>query len=136
VSSSHAGIIRDIFERAWNRADFDGLDRLFPSEFSFHYRRATKTMDLDDLERTVTAWRQAFPDLHFTIQDLIEQGDLVAARLTHAGTHMGPIREFGATGRRFEIDAMYFFRFEDDLLVEVWEVDDEYAMWEQLRASG
>jgi steroid delta-isomerase-like uncharacterized protein len=136
VSTSHAGIIREIFDRAWNRADFDGLDRFFPADFAFHYRRATRMMNLEDLERTVAAWRRAFPDLHFSVQDLVEQGDLVAARLTHAGTHKGPIREFGATGRRFEIDAMYFFRFEDDRLVEVWEVDDESAMWEQLRGSG
>jgi hypothetical protein len=44
VSISHAGIIREIPDMAWNRADFDDLDRFFPSEFAFHYRRAIRTM--------------------------------------------------------------------------------------------
>jgi steroid delta-isomerase-like uncharacterized protein len=135
VTTSHGAIVREIFERAWNSGDFDGLDRLLADPVDFHYRRSMRTMRPDDLRRTVQSWRSAFPDLRFSVEELIEEADLVAARVTHTGTQRGHMRGHPATGRRMEIDAMYFFRFAYGRLVEVWEVDDEYAMWEQLGPS-
>ena len=37
-----------------------------------------------------------------------------------------------ATGREVSVDEMMFFRFEDGLLVEMWEVDDQLTMRTQM----
>lgn len=124
-----------IFERVWNRGDFDGLDRSVAEETVFHYRRSSRAIDLDDLKGVVTDWRSGFPDLQFKIEELVEAGPFVAARLTHTGTHLGQWRGHGPSGNRIEIDAMFFFRFEGGRIVEVWEVEDELAMWQQLDIS-
>lgn len=130
--AGYAAIVREIFDRVWNRGDFDGLDSRLVERVVFHYRRSTRTLEPDDLAALVTAWREAFPDLRFSIEDLVEDGDRVAARLTHSGTHRGRFRGVEPTGRRIEVDAMFFFRFEGGRLAEVWEVEDEHAMWQQL----
>lgn len=131
----NSSVVSSIFERVWNRGDFDGLDRIVAEETVFHYRRTSRAIDLEDLKRLVTDWRSGFPDLQFTVEELIEAGSFVAARLTHAGTHLGQWRGREPSGNRIEIDAMFFFRLEDGRIVEIWEVEDELAMWQQLGMS-
>ena len=43
--------------------------------------------------------RTAFPDLRFTIEKLVTEGDTVAGRLTTSGTHQGPLMGIPPTGR-------------------------------------
>jgi predicted ester cyclase len=53
----------------------------------------------------------AFPDLHFTIEELVAEGDIVAGRLTASGTHEGPLMGMPATGRSVRQDHMRFVPF-------------------------
>lgn len=124
-----------IFEHVWNDGDFGSLDRIVAETTVFHYRRTSRTIGLDDLKAVVTDWRSGFPDLRFTIEEVIEAGPFVAARLTHTGTHLGLWRGHAPSGNRIEIDAMFFFRFEDGRIVEIWEVEDEFGLWQQLDLS-
>ena len=55
--------------------------------------------------------RTAFPDLHFTIEELVAEGDIVAGRLTMSGTHEGPLMGMPPTGRSVSQDHMHFVRF-------------------------
>ena len=43
----------------------------------------------ESVKRGVTSRRDAFPDIHVTIEDVITEGDKVVARLTFRGTHKG-----------------------------------------------
>lgn len=129
--AGNAAIVREIFERVWKRGG-DGLDSRLVETVMFHHRRSTRALGPDDLAALVTGWREAFPDLRFTIEDLVEGDDRVAARVTHSGTHRERFWGLEPTGRRIEVDAMFFFRFEGRGLAEVWEVEDEHAMWQQL----
>jgi predicted ester cyclase len=52
------------------------------------------------------------------------------------GSQQGPWRELEPTGRSVEVEEMMFFRFEDGLLVELWEVFDEHEMRRQLAGDG
>jgi hypothetical protein len=42
--------------------------------------------------------RTAFPDLHFTIEELVAEGNIVAGRLTMSGTRDGPLMGMSPTG--------------------------------------
>jgi predicted ester cyclase len=71
----HRQIVTQIFERAWNQADFDGLEDLIAAEARFQIRRHTLPTNVQDLQRIVTAWHQAFPDFRFAIEDMVAQGE-------------------------------------------------------------
>jgi len=77
--------------------------------------------------------RRAFPDLRIAEHDAVAEGDLVAASWTASGTHTGePFADMEASGRRFEIDGVSFYRVRDGRIVEGWVSDDTLGMLTQL----
>lgn len=69
---------------------------------------------------------------HFTIDDVIADGDKVVVRWTNAGTHVGEFAGIPATGGTFSIAGIDIYRVEGDLLAEHWHVVDQLAMLGQL----
>ena len=69
---------------------------------------------------------------HFTIDDVIAEGDKVVVRWTNAGTHVGEFAGIPATGGTFTIAGIDIYRTEGDLLAEHWHVVDQLSMLGQL----
>lgn len=81
----------------------------------------------------LTQMRQSLPDFSSTIEAIVAEGDLVAARLSYNGTHEGVFRGVPPTGKRLTWDAMTFRRFNDDgLTVERWILGDNLSLLHQL----
>ena len=69
---------------------------------------------------------------HFTIEDVIAEGDRVVVRWTNTGTHIGEFAGIRATGRTFTIAGIDIYRTEGDLLAEHWHLIDQLALLGQL----
>ena len=80
------------------------------------------------------AYRNAFPDLTVRIDDLVAEGDIVAARWSGTGTHRGGGMGFAATGRGIQFSGMVFVRVQNGRLVEGWNNFDQLGMLQQLGA--
>lgn len=128
----HKQITRHIFEEAWNKANFAGLDNLIDPDAQFHIRHHTAPMSAQDTRRVITAWHRAFPDFHFAIEAMIAEDDLVSVRLVLSGTHERTWKEIPPTGKHIRVTAMMFLRFEKGKVVEIWEDFDELGMLRQL----
>ncbi len=124
--------MRAIFEEAWNQERYDSLEGRLGSEVRFHFHGQTFLTGLDHLPGLVGMWRTAFPDLAFEIHEVVAEDDLVAVRLTFAGTHLGPWEGVAPSGARVSVSEMMFFRFEGDRLVEMWEVFDQQGLLHQI----
>lgn len=74
----------------------------------------------------------AFPDLHFTIHQILAEGDLVAGRATCTGTHTGDLMGRPPTGKRFEASFMLIFHVVDDKIVEHWSNSDIMRQFHRL----
>lgn len=72
------------------------------------------------LLRVLPGLLRAFPDLHFTIEQLIGEGNLVAIRLRGQATHSGEVMGKVPTGEQITWTENEFYRFEDGLIVESW----------------
>lgn len=125
-------LIRTLFEDVWTTGDVSPLEGRGADEVTFHYRGTSTATGLPALNGLIAHWRSAFPDLAFQVHDIIGSEDLVAARVSYSGTHQGPWFGNEPTGKPVTVDEMMFFRFEDGLLAEMWEVDDQLSMREQL----
>jgi predicted ester cyclase len=64
--------------------------------------------------------RSAFPDLQVEIEDLIADGDRVAARLRWRGTFQGTFWGKQPTGKPIEAESIELVRFQGGQAVEHW----------------
>jgi predicted ester cyclase len=90
-----------------------------------------------DLAREAKEWvapfRASFPDVRMRTVTLLAEGDQVVGRFTCSATHLGPWLGHQPTGRRFvDVDEVYFFRFEDGRIVEIWGLEDTAERLRQL----
>lgn len=72
------------------------------------------------------------PDIRFTIEDSVAEGDHVVVRWLAEGTHRGPFLGVEATGRPLRSRGMTWQRFEDGLLAEGWDSWDLAAVMQQI----
>jgi steroid delta-isomerase-like uncharacterized protein len=69
---------------------------------------------------------------HFTVEDIVAEGDRVAVRWTQAGTHVGEFAGIPPTGKTFSMSGIDIYRAEDGVLCEHWHVVDQLSMLGQL----
>lgn len=90
---------------------------------------------LEDIETT-------FPDVTFRAHEIVAEGDRVMARYTLSGTHRGVqkltfvhggfLTGVAPTGKRFSVQHVHLFRFENGLVVQHDAVQDNLEMARQL----
>ena len=75
----------------------------------------------------------AFPDVQVTVEDLIAEGDQVAARWAMRGTHLGELRGgIAPTGKSFAVTGTTTFRLVDGQVAEAWGNVDYFGLFLQL----
>jgi predicted ester cyclase len=82
--------------------------------------------------RLFAEFRSAFPDWHEEIVHLVAEGDTVAGRFRCSGTHRGEFLGEAPTGRRMEVEEVFFMRAEDDRFVDFWALEDSLGRMRQL----
>ena len=80
----------------------------------------------------VTVYRNAFPDLQFTIDEQIAEGDKVVTRWTGHGTHKGELAGIPPTGKASTVTGMTVDRIVNGKIVESWGIFDQFGMLQQL----
>ena len=73
-----------------------------------------------------------FPDYQTIIDDMIAEGDKVAARIKMTGTHSGEFMGIPPTGRRISFTGIYFARIAGGKIVEHWGEEDGVSLLQQL----
>ena len=73
-----------------------------------------------------------FPDATEVLEDLVAEGDKVAARHRFRGTQLGPLGTYPASGRVLEATYLAIYRIEDGRIAEAWAEWDNLAGLRQL----
>jgi steroid delta-isomerase-like uncharacterized protein len=124
---------RRTFEEVFNQGNLALVDELVAPDFLNHeVPPGMNNRGPESTRQVVTMLRTAFPDLHFTIEDMVAEGDTVAGRVTMSGTHLGPFQGIAPTGRSFQQAHMHFVRFRDGKAIEHRAVRDDLGMMRQL----
>jgi len=114
----------------WNKGDFEGMSRLWAPDMVHHTR--TGTYGPSQVFSLIAGFMQAFPDLGFTIDNIVAEGDFVATRMTARATQRQPFMGVQPTGREIKCTVMGLVRIVDGRIVEHWNVMDELYMLQQL----
>ena len=89
---------------------------------------------LDGLKDALRAMRAGFPDIVFSIQEQIAEGDKVASRFEWSGTHKGEFLGVPATGRPVHVWGIVIDRLEDGRIKDTRIIMDALGLMAQLGA--
>jgi predicted ester cyclase len=84
------------------------------------------------VKRLFAEFRSAFPDWQEETVELVAEGDTVAGRFKCSGTHQGEFLGEAPTGKRMEVEEVFFLRAEDGKFVDFWALEDSMGRMRQL----
>ena len=122
--------IRAFFEQVWNQGSEEAIDRFIAENAAgndpdFGMGRA-------GFKQQWRTWREGFSDLHFSIEEIIAEGDTVVARWTLTGTHDGPFLGLAPTGKTIRIGGMSLDHLENGVLASGFDGWDNLGLRQQL----
>ena len=133
VAAQNKELLRKAVEEIWNNGNFDKLQELVSDDFVIHFPRdGEEIRGPGNVKKFYTELRKAFPDLHFTIVDLVAEGNKVVTHWSATGTHRGEFRGVPATGKSVTFKAMDMDRIANGKFVECWTNVDEQGLMQQL----
>ncbi len=123
--------VRKLFDGV-NARDLSVLDRFFAADYVNRNAFPGQTQGPAGARIAVRDLVAAFPDLAFTVEDMLSAGDQVAVRLTVRGTQKGEFRGAPPSGRSFTIGAHEWFRMSGGQAVEGWMQWDMLGLMQQI----
>jgi predicted ester cyclase len=134
-TEENKALVRRAIEEGWKQGNVAVFDELCAPNWVYHDPGVPDVRTLEGYKRFATETRSAFPDLHFTIEDLIAEGDQVVMRGTFRGTNTGAIvtpMPIPATGKQVSMTGITIVRFAGGKGVEVWNQGDSLGLFQQL----
>jgi steroid delta-isomerase-like uncharacterized protein len=131
MSADNKALVRRWFEEVWNKGRAGAINEMI-ADHSMVYGLGADLRGPEAFKPFHTAFRSAFPDIHVELDEIIAEGDRVAARWTATGTHQGDGLGFPATGRKVRFTGMSFLQTEGDRFVAGWNNFDQLGMLQQL----
>jgi steroid delta-isomerase-like uncharacterized protein len=122
--------VRRGFE-AVNQKNLAVFDELLDPDVVFH-NASTTMQGLEAYKQFLSMYITAFPDLQFTVEDMIAEGDRVVARCTTRGTHQGSLMGIPPTGKQVKSTLIFIDRIVNGKGVEQWSNGDDLGLLQQL----
>ena len=119
-------------EEVMNWGNLSVIDELSAPNFVDHSAPPGISPTNEGFKAFVAMFRSAFPDLHYTLEESIAEGDRVAQRTTAHGTMKGDFQGMPASGKSATWSEIHITRFENGKAAEHWGVVDQLGMLVQL----
>jgi predicted ester cyclase len=126
-------------DQVWTQGHLEVVNQLVAADYRVHIGETTLVERIEEHKQAVAVTRAAFPDMRFTVEDAIAQGDKVVARIVGRGTHLGPYShpvfgELAPTGRAIVVHEICIYRIAGGKLVDCWPQFDRLGLLQQLGA--
>jgi len=131
-ADDNKALARRFYDEVVNGGRLELIDELLAPDFVDHQPFPGVTPDRAGVREFFETVLPAFPDLRFDVEDLVAEGDKLAARVVVRATHRGEFLGIPPTGKEVSVSLVDLIRFEDGLAVERWGVTDTLALMEQL----
>ena len=127
-------LVRRWFDEVWNAGDAAAIDRLLAPDARVHGLSpdGTPLVGRNAFKPFYEQFRTAFPDLHITITEVLNEGDRVAVYCQVSGTHTGPIMGKAETHRPVSFTGMVIVKTDGTYLVEGWNAWDFLRCFQQI----
>jgi steroid delta-isomerase-like uncharacterized protein len=135
MSEENKAILRRWFEEVWNKGRSEAIEEMFAADGIAHGLSDDPEKLMQgpaDFKPFHAAFRGAFPDVDIVVEDLIAEGDKVAARCSVRGKHMGDHLGVAASHAPVEFTGITIVRINDGKIVEAWNNFDFLRMNKQI----
>jgi len=118
---------------AWNKGDFETFKELLAPDYACYFPSGSTTpMSQEENIEVRKMLQKAFPDISWSMEELIATEDKVIIRCIERGTHEGEFMGIPATGNKYESSEISIRRIENGKVVECWEQLDLLGLMQQL----
>jgi predicted ester cyclase len=117
-------LYRRMVEEVVNQGKFDVVEEIFDPSYVDHVAPPGAPAGLEGVKMIFGLFRTGFPDVKFTIDDMVADGDLVATRVHGEGTQTGPFLGNPPSGKHAVWRSVGFFRVANGKIVEHWGIPD------------
>jgi len=133
MASKNKRLLLWVFMELWNDGKLAVADEIFAPEYVNHDPASPDFgTGPEGVKQSVKLYRNAFPDLQFTIEHMIETEQFVTTRFTVRGTHKGDLRGIPATNSSIQMAGIVIHRISAGRIVEGWAVWDALGLMQQL----
>lgn len=127
MSRENMDASRRVLEEAFNEGNLEVIDQVSAEDFVSHDPMAGD-QDKEAVKQQIAGYREAFPDLECTIEEIFAAGDRVVMRWSALGTFKNPIMGQQPTGEKgAPIQGIAIDRYEDGKIAESW------AQWDTMQ---
>jgi steroid delta-isomerase-like uncharacterized protein len=125
---SNKATIRKLFEVILNTRKLELLDQVVADEF----RGPHEMKGAAGFAATVKPVIAAFPDIKWTIEDIIAEGDKVVVRWSWKGTNENSFDGFPASNKAVTHHAIHIFQFSGGKIINAWMQSDRLGFYQQI----
>lgn len=137
TSEKNKALVYRWFEEVWRKGRAEAIDEMLAAEGVAHGLADESGAPLrgpEGFKPFFRKFREAFPDIEINIDDIITEGDTVAARCTVRATHTGDSLGIEATQQAVEFTGMTMLRVKDGQIAEAWNNFDFLKLFQQIGA--
>jgi steroid delta-isomerase-like uncharacterized protein len=126
-------IIRQMYEELFTQGKLSLAEEIFAADYiDQEAPPGQSNRGPESMQQLVTMFHNAFPDIAFHVEEVIAEGETVAARVFWTGTHRGSFLGIAPTGRTVRQKQMHFMRFKDGQMIDHLAVRDDLGLRQQL----
>jgi len=119
ITNKNKSLVLRIYEEMWNEGNPTIASEIFAQPAS--------------VQRFVSEFLKAFPDLHHTVEEMIAEDDRVVARFTARGTHTGQWENFAPSGKPIHYTGVTLVHIKGDKIVHHHTWWDTMEVVEQIK---
>ena len=132
VEEQNKALMCKSFEE-WNKGNSEFFMEATTPEYVYYSPSGNPNPNSrEDAVESVKVFRKGFPDISFSIEELIAVGDKTITRFVIRGTHEGEFMGIPTTGKKIEVSGIIISRIENGKWVEEWEEMDTLGLMQQL----
>ena len=136
-TAANKALLQRWFDEVWNQGQAGVIDELFARDGIAHGLAEDPNQPMtgpQGFRPFYETFRGAFPDVEVVVEDMIAEGDKVAARCSVRGKHQGDHLGIAASNTAVDFTGIAIVRIRDGKIVEAWNNFDFMRMNKQIGA--
>ncbi len=133
MSMENKAIVRRLYEEVWNKRRVELVDELMSPSHAMHDNHLPDSgVGPEAYKRNVARFVTSFPDLRFTVEDMVAENDRVAVGWTISGTHKGEFRGISPTDKKVSMEGITIHHIADGKIMDSYANADYLGLMQQL----